>query len=145
MVEREAAAPGGEGTVHVEVADAGDQSVVIVLFDSEQSFKDTDIRKPRESWSKTARTQTVSAVDGVAKASFGELPEGGYGAFVLVDLNGNGVMDTSLLGMPEEPWGLSNDVRPQLMPPKPPQWNEISVGLEDGAVQTLQITARSGV
>ena len=50
-----------------------------------------------------AATATVAA-DGAAKQSVRiDLPPGRYAVSVIHDVNGNGVLDTNLLGIPSEP------------------------------------------
>ena len=44
--------------------------------------------------------------------TFEGLTPGRVAVKVLQDLNGNQKMDTTLIGIPEEPFGLSNDARP---------------------------------
>lgn len=45
------------------------------------------------------------------------LAPGTYAAASFHDENGNGRFDRSLIGMPQEGWGVSNDVRPGLRAP----------------------------
>ena len=46
------------------------------------------------------------------------IPYGDYGIAVLHDENKNGTMDKNFLGIPQEPYGFSNNVRVTLGPPK---------------------------
>jgi uncharacterized protein (DUF2141 family) len=48
---------------------------------------------------------------------FAGLPAGTYAVAVLHDNNSNKKMDLSMLGLPEEDWGMSNNVRPGLRAP----------------------------
>lgn len=48
---------------------------------------------------------------------FTGLAEGRWAAMVLQDLNGNGRIDSNLLGLPTEPYGASNNRLPRLAPP----------------------------
>lgn len=55
--------------------------------------------------------------DGPAKSpvtvvTFRNLKPGRYAVKVLQDMNGNSDMDKTLIGIPEEPFGLSNDIKP---------------------------------
>jgi uncharacterized protein (DUF2141 family) len=45
------------------------------------------------------------------------LAPGRYAARVVHDRNGNGALDSNLLGMPSEPWGFSNDATGSFGPP----------------------------
>ncbi|MFL5335203.1 MAG: DUF2141 domain-containing protein [Geminicoccaceae bacterium] len=51
---------------------------------------------------------------------FDDLAPGRYAVAAYHDLNGNGQLDTSMLGLPTEPYGFSNDVgrerRPEIGP-----------------------------
>jgi uncharacterized protein (DUF2141 family) len=49
---------------------------------------------------------------------FAGLAPGTYAVAVGHDLNGNRQTDTNWLGIPREPWGVTNDVRPTLRAPK---------------------------
>lgn len=47
-----------------------------------------------------------------------DLPYGTYAIAVFQDLNGNGKLDTGLMGMPKEPYCFSNNFRPRFSGPK---------------------------
>jgi uncharacterized protein (DUF2141 family) len=47
-----------------------------------------------------------------------DIPYGDYGIAVLHDENKNGKMDKNFLGIPQEPYGFSNNVRVTFGPPK---------------------------
>jgi uncharacterized protein (DUF2141 family) len=46
-----------------------------------------------------------------------DIPPGRYAIESLQDINGNGKMDSSWIGLPEEPYGFSRDARPFLSKP----------------------------
>jgi uncharacterized protein (DUF2141 family) len=46
-----------------------------------------------------------------------ELPEGTYAVAVYQDLNQNAQLDSNVFGIPTEPYGFSNNVRPKLRAP----------------------------
>lgn len=48
-------------------------------------------------------TQKTMVVD------FGEVPEGTYAVMLFQDLNGNGILDMNMIGIPKEPFGFSNN------------------------------------
>ncbi len=62
-------------------------------------------------------TQTLPARTGTVRATF-SLPPGPYAVAVYHDQNANGKLDKRLFGIPKEPYGLSNNFRPKLSPPK---------------------------
>lgn len=49
---------------------------------------------------------------------FDGISQGTYGILCFQDTNGNGRLDTNIIGLPTEPWGVSRNVRPFLRRPK---------------------------
>ena len=49
---------------------------------------------------------------------FNDIPYGDYGIAVFHDENKNGRMDKNVLGIPQEPYGFSNNVKVTFGPPK---------------------------
>lgn len=47
-----------------------------------------------------------------------ELPEGEYALAIFQDINGNGELDTNILGIPKEPYGFSKNYKPVFSAPK---------------------------
>lgn len=74
--------------------------------------------------------------DGVT-CRFAGLAPGRYAVSVGHDLNGNRRVDTNLVGMPTEPWGVSNNARPAL---RAPRFDEAAFTVPDrGGELTLRI------
>lgn len=46
------------------------------------------------------------------------LPAGEYALSIFQDVNDDGKLERNFIGMPKEPAGLSNNVRPRFVPPK---------------------------
>lgn len=67
---------------------------------------------------------------------FKDLPAGTYAVMVTHDENGNGKLDTNLVGMPVEGYGFSNN--PRVM--RKPTWEEARFGV--AADQAVDITLR---
>jgi uncharacterized protein (DUF2141 family) len=57
------------------------------------------------------------------------LPAGTYALSIGHDRNGNRRVDTNFLGMPTEPWGVSNNARPSL---RPPRFDEAAIRIPAG-------------
>ena len=52
------------------------------------------------------------------RCTFTNLPAGSYAVSAAHDVNGNGKPDKNFVGIPTEPWAVSNNVRPTLRPPR---------------------------
>lgn len=65
-----------------------------------------------------ATTRRAPARGATARCEFTDLPAGTYAASALHDRNGNGRTDRNLVGLPTEPWAVSNNVRPLLRAPR---------------------------
>lgn len=75
------------------------------------------------------KSKKSKIVDGVAKVTFTDIPEGVFAISCFHDVNGNNQMDFEPNGMPKENYGVSNNS----MSFGPPQWGEakFEVGAED--------------
>lgn len=95
--------------VHVDGLPAAEGEVTCGLFVDAAGFPDDDTR---------ARTETLPANPGGTKCRFAGVAAGRVAIAVSHDRNGNGRLDKNFLGIPREPWGVSNGVRPSLRPPR---------------------------
>jgi uncharacterized protein (DUF2141 family) len=81
-----------------------------LLFKASEGFPDqTD-----KAW----RVLHVPIEQGRAVCEFKDVPAGTYAVVVLHDENLNHKMDKNFLGIPQEGWGVSNNVRPVLSAPR---------------------------
>lgn len=67
------------------------------------------------------------------------LPPGQYAVALLHDENEDGKMNTSLLGLPKEGYGFSNNVMGLM---GPPSFSKASVLVKEGTKKTISITLR---
>ncbi len=74
---------------------------------------------------------------GAMQCVFRDLPAGEYAVSAAHDLNGNGQTDRNFVGLPIEPWAVSNNVRPTL---RAPRFSEAAFTL--AATDTLRIELR---
>ena len=81
--------------------------------------------------------QAVAERDGTV--SVGALPPGTYAIAVVHDANGNGGMDFSLLGLPQETYGFSNGARALL---GPPSFDAAAVTVTPQGVTRADVTLR---
>lgn len=58
------------------------------------------------------------AKPGTVECHFPALAPGRYAVAVFVDQNKNGKTDKNFVGMPTEPWGVSNNARPKFRAPR---------------------------
>jgi uncharacterized protein (DUF2141 family) len=65
-----------------------------------------------------ARVQWHAADAKGVVCRYADLPAGSYAVSIVHDRNGNQRVDTNLVGLPTEPWGVSNNVRPSLRAPR---------------------------
>ncbi|MEY3193938.1 MAG: hypothetical protein RIQ78_34 [Bacteroidota bacterium] len=69
--------------------------------------------------------------------TFPQLPPGSYAISCFHDLNGNGKLDTNLVGIPTEPYGFSNNARPKF---RAPTWMEAIIYCSTASTQqTIQL------
>jgi uncharacterized protein (DUF2141 family) len=71
-----------------------------------------------------------------ATCRFDGLKPGTYAVAVSHDLNGNRRTDRNFFGIPTEDWGVSNNVRPRM---RPPRFEEAAFQVTDGARVRLTI------
>lgn len=71
-----------------------------------------------------------------ASTTFAEVTPGRYAVSVLHDENQNLTMDTGLFGVPEEGYGVSNNVQGSF---GPPEWDDAVFTVRPGAEVTLTI------
>ncbi|EWY37426.1 hypothetical protein N825_17605 [Skermanella stibiiresistens SB22] len=88
-----------------------------------------------EAFDKRERTfgELVPAKVGEVVVVFRDLPPGRYGVAAIHDLNGNGKLDTNLLGFPTEPYGFGNDAKINFAPPA---FDDMAVTVGTGLTET---------
>ncbi len=83
-------------------------TLVIVLHDSESSFLSNE-----------ATIKTTLSVDATeVRHTYDELKPGHYAIRVFHDLNSNDELDKNFVGIPKEPYGVSNNAKERFGPPK---------------------------
>ena len=126
------ASPARAAEVIIAVSGVGspDGEIDCALFSGPSGF-------PREVAGARQQAQPPKQ-DGVV-CRFDNLKPGRYAAAVLHDMNGNRRLDTNLVGLPTEDWGVSNNIRHTL---SPPTFEEAAFEAKDGA--PTRITIRLG-
>lgn len=100
--------PAAELAVRVTNIDALPGSIVARLYASERGFPTDPKAASGEAMVPVSGTSAELAITGV--------PPGRYALIVIHDENGDGLMEKTFLGLPEEGYGLSNNPRPLLAP-----------------------------
>jgi uncharacterized protein (DUF2141 family) len=124
-----AAAPAAELRITIANVVPNKGDLLVTLFDRAQGFPDQpNAAQP---------SRKVKPDGSTMQLSFSNLAEGRWAVMVLQDFNGNGRVDTNLVGLPKEPYGASNNKLPKLAPPK---FEEalVDVGAQ-GAAVTIEL------
>lgn len=91
--------------------------IYFAMYASEEDFLKRNMYK---------KTRVKASIEGV-KVSFTEVPSGTYAITCFHDSNDNGRMDFSSTGMPEEDYGMTNNV----MSFGPPRFNDAKFEVKD--------------
>ncbi len=84
--------------------------VLLSLFKSEEGFPTHPEKAFKWSKAKVTSSSLIISLDG--------LPPGNYAIAVVHDENSNDVMDRNWIGLPAEPYGISNNATGTFGPPK---------------------------
>lgn len=115
-------------TVVVSNVSVSEGSIMLAVMAGEEEF---DGKQPAIA-SVIQRAQT-----GEISFSTTNLPAGEYAIRVMHDVNGNGELDSNFVGMPTEPWAMSNNAKGNFGPPK---WKDVKFTLDGTATQTLDLS-----
>ncbi|MEL6963931.1 MAG: DUF2141 domain-containing protein [Pseudomonadota bacterium] len=83
-----------------------------------------------------ATEQWHDAQSAGVQCRFADLDPGAYAVAVSHDFNGNRQTDTNFLGIPKEPWGVSNNARPRF---RAPSFDEAAVQLDQDAGHRIEV------
>lgn len=107
MVAVPLAASAAELRVAVSDGPAAPAVLYVALFDTAEAM----------TADKALAAQTLPMREGEAQLVFVGLPPGRYALKSFADENGNGKLDTNLVGVPIERYGFSNEARGRMGPP----------------------------
>ena len=115
----------GEATLIVNVANIEAQTgnILVALYADQTAFNDE---------TEPYRSANVPADRASAVVTFDGLKAGQYAFKLFHDVNGNGELDTDMLGIPSEPYGFSRDASD---PFSAPEWKEAVFSLENGETE----------
>jgi len=120
-------AHGAELTIRVDNIPEGGGRVMIQVLGSRAAF---DGEEPPDA------SAILPAIAPGIEITTTALPPGTYGVRVMHDRNGNGELDTNLMGIPDEPWGFSNNAQGTL---GPPGWDAVRFDLEGDVIQDIRL------
>ena len=121
------AANSAELTVTVSGIDANAGEIGCALYKGPDGFPMDD---------SVATTHWQNATDAGVECRFDGLEPGDYAVAVSHDFNGNRETDTNFFGIPTEPWGVSNNVRPTL---RAPRFEEAAVQVRPGTAVSITV------
>jgi len=123
------AAPAGAAEVVVNVSGmtSAEGQIGCALFAGPEGFPMDNAK---------AQVQWRPADPGGVTCRFVDVPDGTHAVAVSADLNGNRKLDTNILGIPKEPWGVSNNVRPRL---RAPRFEEAAFTVSSGRDTTIDV------
>lgn len=113
----------------IDGLDSARGRVAVALYDSAASFRER---------SGAVASGWVAPDDGRATWTVAPVTPGVYAIAAYHDLNENGRLDRSALGVPVEPYGFSNDARGRF---GPPDFEKAAIRIEPGE-RTVAITLR---
>jgi uncharacterized protein (DUF2141 family) len=98
--------------------------LLVAVYDRSDGYMDIAKARFKKSYS-------ISST-GSIRLSLPEIPAGTYAITCVHDLNGNGTIDKNWAGVPTEPYGFSNGVRPKF---RAPTWEESKFWFSGQTVQ----------
>jgi uncharacterized protein (DUF2141 family) len=102
--------------------------VLVAIFNQSAGF-------PSES-NKAFMLKDAKAVKGRVEIPLDNLPAGTYAIACFHDANGDGELNTNLLGIPKERYGFSNNARPGF---RAPTFAEAAIKLTDNSTVVIKI------
>jgi uncharacterized protein (DUF2141 family) len=94
-------------SVQIQTSETPQGKLYVTLHNSENSFQN-------DAFFQFKKLDVLTSTSAVV---FDSLPKGNYALKVFHDLNDNGKLDTSFLGLPKEPYGFSNNAMGNFGPP----------------------------
>lgn len=114
-------------TIRIDNVRSSSGQLMVALYDGAATF----LKQP-------ARSQGVAAAAGSTTVVFHDLAPGRYGITVYHDANGNGRMDSNMMGIPVEPFAFGRDAQGQM---GPPSFDAAALAVPDAGL-TTHVTLR---
>ena len=121
-----ALAAAGNLELQVDNVAAADGALMVALYDKAADWRERPVRQ-----------LVQPAAAGSVKVIFADLPPGDYALALYHDRNGNGKLDTNVMGIPREPYGFSGKA-PTL---GPANWDQARIAVPaDGARVVVKLS-----
>ena len=114
-------------TIAVSNVTAAEGRVMIQIMSSEAEFKGD---------APAIASIMQRAQPGEMSFTTTNLPAGEYAIRVMHDINDNDKLDSNFVGMPTEPWGMSNNARGNFGPPR---WQDVKFDLQGEVTQSIEL------
>ncbi len=114
-------------TLTIPNVESSEGRIMVQLLASEAQFRG-------ESPAYGAVQQSVTT--GEYRLTFGSLPAGTYALRVMHDMDGDGKLNSNIVGMPTEPWVMSNNAVGNF---GPPDWDAVKFTVDGHAEQVLTL------
>lgn len=114
-------------TIKVENIEIVDGYIRIGIFNASDTF----LKK-----SSTFKKYKIAVKDRTERIIIDDLPKGEYAFILYHDKNSDGKMNRKFIGIPKEPYGFSNNIRPKL---SKPTFEECKFLLEDNLVMEIRL------
>ena len=116
-------------TVVVSNINKAEGSVMVAVLAGQEGFEDDSIAP--------AAALMRPAVSGEMTFIAADLAPGDYAIRVMHDVNGNGELDANFIGMPTEPWSMSNNAKGNF---GPPTWKDVRFEIQGDTTQNLELS-----
>ena len=122
--------PAANNTVVVKVQNVRNDTgrIGCALFWKNRGFPRKHRRALRRTW--------ADIHDGIAECVFKRTGLGDYAVSIFHDENEDGKLDTTFFGVPEEGWGVSNNVRPRRLG-FPPRFRDAKFSYQGGPMELI--------
>ncbi len=113
--------------IKIENIEIVDGYIRIGIFNASDTF----LKK-----SSTFKKYKIAVKDSTERIIIDDLPKGQYAFILYHDKNSDGKMNRKFIGIPKEPYGFSNNIRPKL---SKPTFEECKFILEDNLVMEIRL------
>ena len=115
-------------TVVIQGIEKDQGTIMVQIMAGENEFKGED---------PSIASVMQRAKIGEMQFSTSNLPAGDYAIRVMHDVDGNGELNANFVGMPTEPWAMSNNAKGNFGPPK---WKDVSFAVQGETTQVLKLS-----